>query len=113
MDTPPPPNPTLFRRILAKNFIALKELPLTVGLTTFNLFGMGVTFTGVDGRILPRRARVLLYFGVLLLVVACMLFQSNEREVLTDQAGGIQVLANSLFALSALGLGIPYLIWLA
>ena len=88
-------------------------LLLFVGLTTFNLFGMGVTFTGVDGRVLPRRARVLLYFGILLLVVACMLFQSNERSVVTGQVGGIQVLANSLFALSALGLGIPYLIWLA
>ena len=86
---------------------------LFVGLTTYNLLGMGVTFTGMDGRILPRRARILLYFGTLLLVLASMLFMSNTRsqgsgEITID----IQTLINNLFALSAFVLGIPYLIWL-
>jgi hypothetical protein len=77
---------------------------LFVGLTTYNLFGMGVTFTRMDGRILPRKARILLYFGTLLLVVACMLFTSNERVSATNEL--------SLFALSALILGLPYLVWM-
>ncbi|MCX6039131.1 MAG: hypothetical protein NTW99_14855 [Chloroflexi bacterium] len=86
---------------------------LFVGLTTYNLFGMGVAFTGVDGRILPKRARVLLYFGTLLLVVACMLFLSNERIAETNQLSqDVQTLLNNLFALSALVLGIPYVVWM-
>jgi hypothetical protein len=86
---------------------------LFVGLTTYNLFGMGVNFTGVDGRILPKRARVLLYFGTLLLVVACMLFTSNDRIVGTNQLSmDVQNWINNLFALSALCLGIPYVIWM-
>ncbi len=39
---------------------------LFVGLTTYNLFGMGTSFTGVDGRVMPRRSRILLYFGTLI-----------------------------------------------
>jgi len=85
---------------------------LFVGLTTYNLLGMGVAFTGVDGRILPKRARVLLYFGTLILVVASMLFLSNVRDAATSQPQEIQGLINNLFALSALVLGIPYLIWM-
>ncbi len=86
---------------------------LFVGLTTYNLFGIGVTFTGVDGRILPKRARVLLYFGTLLLVVACMLFLSNERIVATNQLSqDFQNWTNNLFALNALVLGVPYVVWM-
>jgi hypothetical protein len=86
---------------------------LFVGLTTYNLFGMGVAFTGADGYILPKRARVLLYFGTLILVVATMLFLSNERKVETNQLFvEIQPLINGLLALSALVLGIPYVIWM-
>ena len=86
---------------------------LFVGLTTYNLLGMGVTFTAVDGRILPKRSRVLLYFGTLLLVVACMLFFSNERIVATNQLSmDLQNWVNTPFYISALFLGIPYVIWL-
>jgi hypothetical protein len=86
---------------------------LFVGLTTYNLFGMGVSFTSVDGRILPRRARILLYFGILLLVVACMLFNSNNRLQDTSRLSlDFQLLINNLFALSALILGVPYLVWM-
>jgi hypothetical protein len=86
---------------------------LFVGLTTYNLFGMGVAFTGVDGRILPRKARILLYFGTLLLVVACMLFTSNERVSATNELSlDFQTMTNNLFALSALLLGVPYLVWM-
>jgi hypothetical protein len=86
---------------------------LFVGLTTYNLFGMGVSFTRVDGRILPRRARILLYFGILLLVVACMLFNSNNRLQDTSRLSlDFQLLINNLFALSALILGVPYLVWM-
>jgi hypothetical protein len=85
---------------------------LFVSLTTYNLLGMGVTFSNVDGRILPRRARLLLYFGTLILVVACMLFLSNVRDAATNQVQEIQGLINNLYALSAFYLGIPYLVWM-
>ena len=74
-----------FAELLLKMTGIFPPLLLFVGLTTYNLFGMGVAFTGVDGRILPRRARVLLYFGTLILVVATMLFLSNERNAETNQ----------------------------
>jgi hypothetical protein len=86
---------------------------LFVGLTTYNLFGMGVAFTGVDGRILPKRARVLLYFGTLVLVVACMLFLANQRIPETNKPSlDIQTWINAVFASSAFFLGFPYVVWL-
>jgi hypothetical protein len=67
----------------------------------------------VDGRILPKRARVLLYFGTLLLVVACMLFLSNQRIAETNQLSlDFQKFTNSVFASSAFFLGIPYVVWM-
>ncbi len=86
---------------------------LFVGLTTYNLFGMGTSFTSVDGRILPKQARILLYFGMLLLVVACMLFRSNDHIVGTGLLSlDIQSWINNLFALSALFIGLPYVVWM-
>ena len=102
-----------FTELLLKMTGIFPPVLLFVGLTTYNLFGMGVAFTGVDGRILPRRARVLLYFGTLILVVATMLFLSNERIVETNQLFvEVQPLINGLLALSALAFGIPYVIWM-
>lgn len=86
---------------------------LFVGLTTYNLFGMGAAFTSVDGTVLPRRARILLFFGTLLLVVAGMLFMSNDRIVETNQLStDLQTFINNLFALSALFIGVPYVVWM-
>jgi len=102
-----------FTELLLKMTGLFPPMLLFIGLTTYNLFGMGVNFTGVDGRILPKRARVLLYFGTLILVVACMLFLSNERIVETNQVSlDVQAWTNNLFALSALVLGIPYVVWM-
>ena len=102
-----------FAELLLKMTGIFPPLLLFVGLTTYNLFGMGVAFTGVDGRVLPRRARVLLYFGTLILVVATMLFLSNQRNAETNQLStDMQTMINGLLALSALALGIPYVIWM-
>jgi len=102
-----------FTELLLKMTGLFPPTLLFVGLTTYNLFGLGVAFTGVDGRILPKRARVLLYFGTLILVVACMLFMSNQRIVETNQLSlDFQSLVNNLFAISALFLGVPYAVWM-
>ena len=102
-----------FTELLLKMTGIFPPLLLFVGLTTYNLFGMGVAFTGVDGRILPKRARVLLYFGTLILVVATMLFLSNQRNAETSQLSTeMQSVINDLLALSALAFGIPYMIWM-
>jgi hypothetical protein len=102
-----------FAELLLRMTGIFPPLLLFVGLTTYNLFGMGVAFTGVDGHILPRRARMLLYFGTLILVVATMLFLSNERKAETNQLFvDIQPMINGLLALSAFALGIPYVIWM-
>ena len=86
---------------------------LFVLMTTYNLLGMGVTFTGVDGRVMPKRARILLYFGTLILVVACMLFISNEHIAGTDTlATDYQDLINSFISISAFIFIIPYGIWM-
>jgi hypothetical protein len=102
-----------FTELLLKMTGLFPPTLLFVGLTTYNLLGMGVEFTGVDGRILPKRARMLLYFGTLLLVVACMLFISNERAVGTGQLSlDLQGFINAVFASSAFFLGIPYVVWM-
>ena len=101
-----------FTELLLKMTGVFPPTLLFVGLTTYNLFGMGVAFTAVDGRILPKRARVFLYFGTLLLVVACMLFISNELNTATNHLSlDFQNLINNLFALTALLLGLPYVVW--
>jgi hypothetical protein len=102
-----------FSELLLKMTGLFPPTLLFVGLTTYNLLGMGVDFTGVDGRILPKRARVLLYFGTLLLVVACMLFMSNERTAATNQLPmDLQSFINSVIALSAFFIVIPYVVWM-
>ena len=102
-----------FTELLLKMTGLFPPTLLFVGLTTYNLLGMGVEFTGVDGRILPKRARVLLYFGTLLLVVACMLFVSNERIVETNQLPlDLQSFINTVIASSAFLLVIPYVVWM-
>jgi len=84
-----------------------------VALATYNLIGIGVKFTGVDGRILPKRSRVMLYFGTLLLVVACMLFASNETLAGTNQLStDFQKFINDVIAVSAFLVMIPYGIWM-
>ncbi|MCX6035049.1 MAG: hypothetical protein NTV38_08750 [Chloroflexi bacterium] len=102
-----------FTELLLKMTGLFPPTLLFVGLTTYNLFGMGVVFTSVNGRILPKRARLLLYFGTLLLVVACMLFMTNERFAETNLVSqDFQQLTNSLFAVSAFFLGVPYVVWM-
>lgn len=88
-------------------------LILFAALTTYNLLTAAVTFSSVDGRILPRSARILMYFGIVILVVTFMLFMSNERVAATGLLQfDIQGFINNLFVLSALILGIPYILWL-
>lgn len=55
---------------------------------------------------------MLLYFGAVILIITFVLFSLNQRVVATgrlDEAE--QVLINGLFAIVALLLGFPYLLW--
>ena len=86
---------------------------LFVVMTTYNLLGMGATFTRVDGKVMPRPARILLYFGTLILVVACMLFITNERLTATGElATDFQWVITNVVSLSAFFLLIPYAVWM-
>jgi hypothetical protein len=88
-------------------------LLLFVGLTTYNMLDTGLTFTNVNGKVIPREARILLYFGVVILVVTFMLIMSNERVVDTGKLFiDAQGLINALFMLGGIFLGLPYVIWL-
>lgn len=86
---------------------------LFVALTTYNMIGFGVSFANVEGAAMPRRARVLLYFGMVILVTTFVLFFMNQRDAVTGEPDqSTQSLINNLFALSALALGLPYLGWM-
>lgn len=85
---------------------------LFVGLTAYNVLGWGVRYANVDGEHIPRRGRVLLYFGGVILIITFVLFSLNQRVVATGRLDETeQVLINDLFALVALLLGFPYLLW--
>ncbi|MCJ7432709.1 MAG: hypothetical protein MUO77_04400, partial [Anaerolineales bacterium] len=88
-------------------------LLLFVGLTTYNLLGTGITFTSVDGKIIPRDARIPLYFGTVILVITFMLLMSNERVADTGKLFiDVQGMINGLFMMGGIFLGLPYVIWL-
>lgn len=88
-------------------------LLLFIGLTIYNLMSLGVKFTSIEGQTLNRVARILIYFGLLILAITFMLFQMNEKDAITHQTAlDVQTTLNNALALGALALGIPYLGWL-
>jgi hypothetical protein len=96
--------------------VAANVLPaafIFVGLAAYDVLNFGVRYANVDGRVMPRGGRVLMYFGVVLLVTAFTMFYLNARVVSTRQpAGSLNLLIDMPFTVGILFLGVPYLAWI-
>ena len=83
---------------------------LFVGLAAYDVLNFGAR---ADGRVMPRGRRVLIYFGVVLLVTGFTLFFLNARVVDTGQPDeSLELLIDMPFVIGILFLGLPYLAWL-
>jgi len=86
---------------------------LFVGLAAYDVLNFGVRYANVDGLIMPRGGRVLMYFGAVLLVTAFVLFFLNARVVSTGQPhGSLHLFIDMPFSTGILFLGLPYLAWM-
>lgn len=52
---------------------------LFVGLAAYDVLNFGARYANADGRVMPRGGRMLIYFGVILLVTGFTLFFLNAR----------------------------------
>ena len=85
---------------------------LFVGLATYDVMNFGIRFANVDGRVAPRTGRVLMYFGVVLLVTAYVMFYLNTEVVQTGETNeSLNLFMDVPFMAGVIFLGIPYLIW--
>jgi hypothetical protein len=86
---------------------------LFVGLAAWDVLNFGVRYVNTEGRIMPRSGRVLLYFGVVLLVAGFTIFYLNARVVRTGQPPeDLELLIDMPFMFGILVLGLPYLAWM-
>ncbi len=85
---------------------------LFVGLAAYDVMNFGIRCANVDGHVMPRTGRVLMYFGVVLLVAAYVMFYLNTEVVQTEEAlDDLQLFIDIPFMSGVLFLGVPYLIW--
>lgn len=85
---------------------------LFVGLAAYDVMNFGIRYANVDGRIMPRTGRVLMYFGTVLLVAAYVMFYLNTEVVRTGEPHeGLYIFIDVPFMAGVLLLGVPYLLW--
>lgn len=85
---------------------------LFVGLAAYDVMNFGIRFANVDGRIMPRTGRVLMYFGVVLLVAAYVMFYLNTEVIRTGETPeSLNLFVDVPFMTGLILLGIPYLLW--
>lgn len=83
-------------------------------LLLYDVLTFGREHANVEGRLVPRSGRVLMYLGVVMLFTSFTLFQINLRDPVTGQGDEtFQTLVNSIVGLSFLGFGSLYLLWLS
>jgi nitrate reductase NapE component len=85
---------------------------LFVGLAAYDVMNFGVRYANVDGIMLPRTGRVLMYFGTVLLVAAYVMFYLNTEVVGTgEEPEALKIFIDGMFMIGVWILGVPYLIW--
>jgi hypothetical protein len=83
-----------------------------VALMAYNVLSVGANFSDKDGKYLPRSGRILLGFGVALLVTSFTVFFANIRDPVTGNANEeLQIAIDAFFAVGLFFLGLPYFIW--
>ncbi len=92
---------------------ALPSMVVFVVMLTYNVLGVGTKFTRTDGRFIPRHGRILILLGLGLLVASLATYRVNLLEVATRQPANDFVNSfGNIFAISVVGLGLPYLLWI-
>jgi hypothetical protein len=87
---------------------------LFVALNTYGALTFGSRFATEDGKIMPRTGRLYLYLGLVFLLTAFTLFFVNVQDVATGQPNStMHDIINGAFGISAVVLGLPYLLWIA
>ncbi len=93
-------------------FTRFAPLLVFVFLTAHAVLSIGAAFANGDGVIIPRNGRILMVFGLALLVIAFTVFFVNGRDADTGEYSNlIQGMSDGLFALGAFFLGVPYMLW--
>jgi hypothetical protein len=82
-----------------------------VGLMAYSVLSLGATFANGDSEAFPQGGRILLGFGVSLLVIAFTLFFVNVRDLTGAPVQDFQEVVPALFGLGVFFLGLPYLGW--
>lgn len=83
-----------------------------VALMAYNILSVGANFSDKDGKYLPRSGRILLGFGVALLVTSFTVFFANVRDPVTGNVNEeLQIATDAFFAVGLFFLGLPYFIW--
>lgn len=84
-----------------------------VALNAYGALTYGSTFANSDGRIMPRTGRLFVYLGLVFLLIAFTLFFANVDNATTGQPEtGINAIIDGAFGISAMLLGVPYLLWI-
>lgn len=90
----------------------LPPLVVFVVVTAYTVLSAGSTLANRDGVVIPRTPRVMLTFGVALLVISFTIFFVNTHIPSTGRLDeSMQDLLNNIFSLSVVFLGTPYLAW--
>lgn len=85
---------------------------LFVGVAAYDVMNFGIRYANVDGRLMPRTGRVLMYFGAVLLVAAYVMFYLNTEVVRTGEPHeSLSLLIDVPFMAGVVFLGVPYLLW--
>jgi hypothetical protein len=91
----------------------LPSMVVFVVMLTYNVLGVGTKFTRTEGRFIPRHGRILILLGLALLVASLATYRVNLLEVATLQPANDFVNSfGNIFAISVVGLGLPYLLWI-
>lgn len=90
---------------------ALPPLLLFVVLVVFSVMTFGARFANRDGERAPRTTRMLLYFGVVMLTLSALFYQTNVSVIRGVPEGWIQNTVDNAFIIGTVFFLLPYLIW--
>ena len=79
---------------------------------TFNLLSFGARYCNGESAHMPRRGRVLAYFGFDLLVCSALLLLVNARDPTGNLPTFVRDLTTAVAGLGVLFFGFPYFLWL-
>ena len=79
----------------------------------YNVFGVGAKFARVDGRLFSRHGRILLVFGLALIVTSLVIFLTNIHDSSGNSLNIWKDVFQGFLTVGLTLLGLPYLAWIA